>query len=283
MSDRRTFLRSLGAAALGSALPARAAALPSEPPLRRIDRPGIQLYTLRRAMAEDLEATLARVAEIGYREVEFAGYYDRTPEQVRTILDRLGLDSPATHVSLQEVRDGLERTMASARTIGHRYVIVPSLPSELRTAAGYAEFATQLNRAGEMAARAGIVIGYHNHDIDFVTVGGRIPFATLIERTDPALVTFELDLYWISKAGFDPIEFIDAHPGRFATVHVKDMADSADREMVDPGTGTIDFPGVLARRERAGIRHWFVEHDRPADPWATARAGFAYLKHLTTG
>lgn len=283
MTDRRTFLRSLGAAALGSSLPAGAAALRTETRRRRIDRPGIQLYTLRRAMAEDFDGTLERVAEIGYREVEFAGYFDRTPEQVRAALDRVGLVSPATHVPLQQVREDLDATLAATRTIGHRYVIVPSLPGELRTAAGYAEVATQLNRAGETAARSGITIGYHNHDIDFATVDGKVPFDLLIERTDPVLVTFELDLYWISKAGFDPLEFIDEHPGRFATVHVKDMADTAEREMVDPGQGTVDFPGVLARSERAGIRHWFVEHDRPADPWATARAGCAYLEQLGVG
>ena len=159
MTDRRTFLRSLGAVALGSALPARSAGAMSAVSARRMDRPGIQLYTLRSAMAGDFEGTLARVAEIGYREVEFAGYFERTPEQVRATLDRVGLVAPATHVSFGELRDRLEMTLASARSIGHRYVIVPSLPGNMRTATGYAEVARELNRAGERAARIGITIG----------------------------------------------------------------------------------------------------------------------------
>jgi sugar phosphate isomerase/epimerase len=127
---------------------------------------------------------------------------------------------------------------------------------------------------------SGVGVGFHNHDVEFRPVDGRLPMDILVAETDPALVTFELDLYWISVAGHDPVTYLNSHPGRFSMVHVKDMDGSEERRMVDPGEGTIDFPGIYAARERAGIRHWFVEHDRPADAWTTARTGFAYLDAL---
>lgn len=283
MADRRNFLRALGAAALGSAIPggvhaagrSRDAGKPAA-----LSPVGIQLYTLRGEMARDFDGTLERVAEIGYREVEFAGYFERSPDEVRTVLDRFGLTSPATHLGLEQVRDDLDATIESARTIGHQFLVVPSLPGNMRSVAGYTEVAGILNRAGERAKRAGLAVGFHNHDAEFATVDGQVPFDILLARTDPALVAFEMDLYWISRAGRHPLEYLNAHPGRFPLVHVKDMDGTDQRGMVDPGTGTIDFPAIYAVREHAGIRHWFVEHDRPADAWATARAGFAYLSGL---
>jgi len=281
MTDRRSFLHALGAAAVGSALPgvgpreARAAA--RQP---RLSPVGIQLYTLREEMGRDFEGTLERLARIGYGEVEFAGYFNRPPAEVRAILDRFGLTSPSTHVSIEQVRDDMDATIASARTIGHRWLVVPSLPGSLRSRAGYSEASSILNRAGERAKEAGLGVGFHNHDSEFAPVDGQVPFDILLAETDPGLVAFEMDLYWISKAGRNPLEYLNSHPGRFTMVHVKDMDATEQRGMADPGKGIIDFPAIWAVRERAGIRHWFVEHDRPADAWETARAGYAYLSAL---
>jgi sugar phosphate isomerase/epimerase len=283
MTDRRGFLRALGAATLGSTLPAgvraanRAGGTGAWTALSPV---GIQLYTLRGEMARDFDGTLERVAGIGYREVEFAGYFERSPEEVRAVLDRFGLTSPATHVAIEQVRDNLEATIEAARTIGHGFLVVPSLPGAMRSVAGYTEVAGILNRAGARAKEAGLTVGFHNHDVELRPVDGRVPFDILLAETDPALVAFEMDLYWISRAGRDPLEYLNAHPGRFPLVHVKDMDDTEERGMVDPGQGTVDFPAIYAIRQHAGIRHWFVEHDRPADAWQTARAGFAYLSAL---
>jgi sugar phosphate isomerase/epimerase len=285
MTDRRRFLQVLGAAALGGSVPSDLRALPrpharEQNPSPGLGPVGIQLYTLRSAMAEDLEGTIERVAEIGYGEVEFAGYFDRTPAQVRAVLDRVGLKAPATHLGIEQVRDNLDATIESARTIGIQWLVVPSLPGSMRNVDGYREAAAILNLAGERAKAAGIGVGFHNHDVEFRPVDGRVPMDILIEETDPDLVTFELDLYWISRAGRDPLEYLNAHPGRFTMVHVKDMDASDEMRMVDPGEGIIDFPAIHAARERAGIRHWFVEHDRPADAWQTARTGYAYVSAL---
>lgn len=285
MTDRRRFLQVLGAAALGGSVPSelRAATRPQargQSPGLSLSPAGIQLYTLRSAMAEDFEGTLERVAEIGYGEVEFAGYFDRTPAQVRAVLDRVGLKAPATHLGIEQVRDNLDATIESARTIGIQWLVVPSLPGGMRSVDGYREVAGILNRAGKRAKAAGFGVGFHNHDVEFRPVDGRVPMDILIEETDPELVTFELDLYWISRAGRDPLEYLNAHPGRFTMVHVKDMDASDEMRMVDPGEGIIDFPAIYAGRARSGIRHWFVEHDRPADAWQTARTGFAYVSAL---
>jgi sugar phosphate isomerase/epimerase len=283
MTDRRSFLHALGAVALGGSLPAALHGTTLPHPLSlslSLVPSGIQLYTLRTAMAEDFDGTLERVSEIGYGEVEFAGYLDRTPAQVRTVLDRVGLKAPATHLGIEQVRDDLDAMIESARTIGIRWLVVPSLPGSMRSIEGYREVAAILNRAGERAKAAGVGVGFHNHDVELRPVDGRVPLDILIEETDPALVTFELDLYWISRAGRDPLEYLNAHPGRFTMVHVKDMDASDEMRMVNPGEGIIDFPAIHAARERAGIRHWFVEHDRPADPWQTARTGFTYLNAL---
>jgi sugar phosphate isomerase/epimerase len=279
MTDRRGFLHALGAAAFGSTIPTRlrAGSTHRREPLSPV---GIQLYTLRSEMANDFDATLERVARIGYREVEFAGYFDRSPAEVRTVLDRFGLTAPATHLPLEQVRDNLEATIESARTIGHRWLVVPSLPGNMRSVAGYTEVAAILNRAGEQARAAGLGVGFHNHDVELRPVDGQVPLDILLTETDPALVAFEMDLYWISRAGRDPIEYMNGHPGRFPMVHVKDMDATEERGMVNPGEGTVDFPAIHGAAEHFGIRHWFVDHDRPADAWQTARVGFEYLRGL---
>jgi sugar phosphate isomerase/epimerase len=271
MVPRRDFLAWLGATAVvcGRRWPETT---------DRLDPVGIQLYTLRRRMQEDVEGTLAAVAEIGYREVEFAGYFDRPPKRIRELLEANGLRAPAAHIGMPEPGDGWDRVLDAAAEIGHGYVVTPWIPESQRTADGYRRFAELFNRAG-MAARArGITFAYHNHDFEFVTLGDRLPFDLLLDETDPTLVQFELDLFWITKGGHDPLEYFGRYPGRFPLVHVKDM--SADGAMVDVGQGEIDFARIFARAAQAGIRHYFVEHDNPADPLESARRSHAHLRDL---
>jgi len=233
---------------------------------------------VRTRMPDDLEGTLARVAEIGYREVEFAGYFGRSPQAVRTALQNAGLEAPAAHVPLNELRDDWDKTLEAATVIGHQALILPWVPEQRRTLADYRAIAGLLNQAGEKARAAGIRIGYHNHDFEFASVEGHLPYDVLLEGTDPALVSFEMDLFWITKGGYRPLDYFARHPGRFEFVHVKDMA--ADGAMVDVGRGTIDFPAIFAKSKEAGIRHYFVEHDEPADPLASIKTSYDYLHQL---
>jgi sugar phosphate isomerase/epimerase len=245
---------------------------------------GIQLYSVRSELARDFEGTLARLASIGYREVEFAGYFDRKPEEVKAILARHGLAAPSAHVPIETVRPEWPRTLEIANIIGHRYIVIPWLPAEeRRTIDDLKRRAAELDRLGREAKRAGIRFAYHNHDFEFIPLHGRIPYDVLLAETDPDHVAFELDLMWITKAGRDPLKYFARFPGRFEMVHVKDSTGAPDHRHVDVGRGTIDFRRILVRRQEAGIRHFFVEHDDPAEPLAFARASYDYLKRLDLG
>ena len=280
-SNRRTFVKAAAAATIGVASLPRPA-IPRTGPRDKLDRIGVQLYTGWRAMAADFDATLARIASIGYDEVEFAGYHDRDPSRVKATLDALGLKAPSAHVSFSVLLDGWDRVLEEGTTVGHSYLICPSLPGRVRGSLdGFREVAEIFNRAGERAKAAGIRFGYHNHDFEFSPLDGEIPYDILLAETDPQLVTFQLDLFWIAKARRNPLSYFARHPGRFSSVHVKDMDGTSERHMVDVGSGTIDFATIFAQRERAGIRHFFVEHDNPADPFESVRAGYRYLDGLT--
>ena len=277
MTDRREFVTAMGAVSLTGAgfLSSGNAAGPS----RRLDRIGVQLYSVRSAMQESVEHTLERVAAIGYSEVEFAGYFDRSPQQIRNLLDENGLSAPAAHLSLEMLETDWESTVDLATTVGHRYLVVPFIaPADRTSLDDYRSIAERFNRVGERAREAGLVFGYHNHDFEFEPLEGQIPFDVLVEETDPALVTFEMDLFWIIKAGGDPSTYFRNRPGRFSLVHVKDM--SEDGSMADVGAGTIDFASLFALSEQAGIRHYIVEHDNPADPFESITASYRHLRRL---
>jgi sugar phosphate isomerase/epimerase len=269
--SRREFVLSAGALVI----PALAAspAVPASTASRL--RPGIQLYSVRNILKEDFEATLARLAEFGFKEVEFAGLHNHSATEVRAILDRTGLKAPAGHMAYEAVRDQPEKAFAEARALGHRYVVVAWIDQSLRTPDGLRQVADVFNRAGEAARKAGLRFAYHNHDFEFTPMGEVLPYDLLLERTDPKLVFMELDLFWIRKGGHDAFEYFRRHPGRFRMVHIKDMA--ADGSMVDLGKGVIDWPPLLRAAKEAGVEHWFAEHDEPADPLAYARGAAAFL------
>ncbi len=230
---------------------------------RRVDRIGLQLYTLRNEMAQDFEGTLERVAELGFKEMQFAGYHGRSPAEVRRILDRLGMTSPAAHVGLALMRDEIDRQIDIAGEIGQQYIVIPSLPSDERTLNDYERHAEALNEYGLRCRDHGMTIGYHNHSFEFELQRGKIGYDYLLYFTEPDLVKFELDLYWAVNANIDPIEIFNKNPGRFPMVHVKDQNTAG--QMVDVGRGIIDFAEIFTHSEKAGIEHYFIEHDFPSD------------------
>jgi len=276
---RRQVFQALGAAFAASALGTGLGGAKTFGQARRVERPGLQLYTLRRSMAEDFEGTLARVAEMGYREMEFAGYFGRDAATVREALDRNGLVSPAAHIELNAVRENLAAEIDFAAALGQRFIVVPYLPDDERGLDDYRRLAETLNSAGEQCRAAGLKMGYHNHDFEFAPTDGRIPYDILLEETDPELVDMELDLFWIADGGHDALAYFEAHPGRFTMLHVKDRA--ADGATVDVGAGEIDFAAIFAHGETAGIEHYFVEHDNPGgDGFASVASSLAHLRGL---
>ena len=284
MIDRRVFIATMSAAAVTGV---RLAA-------KRIERVGMQLYTVRDDMEKDFDGTLAKVAAIGYKEVEFAGYFKRTPAQVRDVLRKSGLTSPATHVDYPSLAaDKLPAVLESAKTIGHQFLVNPWIDESLRKEPDiWKRVAETFNRAGEASKKAGIQFAYHNHHFEFAPVDGKLPYELLLEQCDPALVKMEMDLCWITAAGKDPLEYFTRYPGRFPLVHVKGLSKKPEAggaapiqsvmpDLTDVGTNdVVDWKRIFARSEQAGIKHYFVEHDVPKDAFASLKRSYDYLKQL---
>ncbi len=268
--------RALEARALEArALAREVAPVAARPPI------GLQLYTVRALMARDMSGTLAALAATGVREVEFAGYFDRAPAEIRAMLDRHALTAPAAHVPLPATPDGWTPVFDAAEALGHRWLVIPWVGNDVRASLdGWRRLADALNEAGRLAAPRGLRVGYHNHDFEFAATEGQVPFDVLAERLDPALVDLELDLYWAVKAGQDVRALIASRPGRFPLWHVKDAGPAPERAMLDVGAGTIDFRALFALGAQAGLRHAFIEHDEPSDPMASVQASAAALARM---
>ena len=237
---------------------------------------GVQLYTVRAVMATDPEGTLATIADIGYEEVELAGLYGMSALEMKARLDAVGLAATSSHHSLEEVRGGWEATLEAAVALGQRLVVVPALPVAERDGEALRRVADDFNRAGEAARAAGLRFGYHNHDWEMRPgPDGARPIDLLLDRTDPELVDWQMDVFWVVHAGADPMAELDARAGRVTSLHVKDR--TAAGEMADVGAGVIDFRPVLARAGELGLLHQYVEHDEPGDPIASVRASFRAL------
>lgn len=282
--DRRAFLGAAATVGLGltgrSALAAPGAA-PLSPSRRIPEALGVQLYTLRDRMADDVAGTLAAVARVGYGEVEFAGLFGHTPAQVAAMLSAEGLTAPSTHVGLPRLTEGMDELLDEAEALGHRWIVVPSVPSEFRSADGFRRLADVFNEVGSRVRARGMGVAFHNHDAEFADLGnGETGLGLLLERGDPDLVSFQLDLFWAVHAGEDPLAWFAAWPGRFVSVHAKDR--TADGDMVAVGDGVMDFAALLAAGEEAGVGHVFVEHDRPDDSLASVTRSFRTLAALRT-
>ena len=262
----------------------------------RIERLGMQLYTVRDAMAKDFDGTLAKVAALGYKEVEFAGYFNKSPQEVKAALAKNGLTSPSTHIGYDLLTDKFPQVIEDSRTIGHSFIVNPWIDDAIRNQPGaWKRAADVFNRAGEMASKAGLQFAYHNHHFEFVPVEGQAPLDLILKTCDPALVKIELDLCWTAAAGQDPVTWFQKYPGRFPMVHVKGLKrivpDAAKwvtappikellPDVTDVGPGPIDWARIFSHAKEAGIQHYFVEHDQPASPFDSLAASAKYLEGL---
>lgn len=268
--SRREFLQTLGIAA-GLA-----------PLLAFSRRPGhhalgLQLYTVRDAAKADLARTLDALAAFGYREVEFAGLHGHSARDVRQMLDHAGLKAPGGHVSLEDLEQEFDQVTADARTLGQRYVIVPSLDDQWRSAAGYAAVATAFNRLGRALREQGLRLGFHNHQVEFAALpGGATGYELLLQRTEKDLVAFELDLFWAREGNADSLDLFRRYRDRFRLVHIKDRA--ADGSQTTVGRGIMDWATLLAAARRAGVRHWLIEQDDPTDPMGFAKESWEHMR-----
>jgi sugar phosphate isomerase/epimerase len=280
--NRRSFMQSAMAGAVGGLCMNKIGLGNSKAAAGTLKKIGLQLYTVRKEMEKDVEGTLAKVASIGYKEVEFAGYFNRTPEQIKTILKNNGLQAPSAHTTLNVINGSWQKTLEVTQATGHKYLILAYLfPNERKSFDDYKRLIDVLNRAGEDCKKAGIQFGYHNHDFEFEMMDGQMPFDYLLKQTDPKLVKIELDLYWITKAKQPPEKYFALYPGRFELFHVKDMDNTPKRFFTEVGRGTIDFKKIFQQSKQAGVKHYFVEQDEtPASPFDSIQTSYEYLSKL---
>ncbi|NOR75342.1 MAG: TIM barrel protein [Draconibacterium sp.] len=282
MSNRRNFLKTTAAFAAGSMV------LPMVSCTK--DKViGLQLYTVRDKINQDLDGTLNRLAEIGYNSMEAAGYsfndgtfYGLKPKAFAEKLNGLGMPLNSSHTVCEP--DSAEKIFTDAAEAGCKFVIYPYLAEPLRqNIDGYKATAEKFNKIGEIANKHGIRFGYHNHAFEFDKMDGQTGMDVLINETDPKLVTFELDLYWVTKGGANPVDFIKKHPGRFEVLHMKDMVKSDDMFFAPVGSGRIDFESIFAVKETAGMKMFFVEQDRfkELDPFESVEMSFNYLNNAS--
>lgn len=244
-------------------------------------RIGLVLYTVRATMPAAPEATLAALAGCGYRNAEPSGgvdnFYGRTAAQLAPLVARAGLTVPSIGVGLGDLENDLDGVIADARAFGAKYVRISGSGSwDLDD---YSRVAATLNTVGARLQQAGITVAYHNHGFEFTEHDGVRGYDVLVRETDPNLVAMELDLYWASSVGVDPVRLIQQYPGRFALFHVKDMA--ADGSFADVGEGTIDFTRIFAYSGVAGVEYYLTENDNPRpDGVSSACDSYANLRAL---
>ncbi len=282
MTTRRDFLLAVGASALVPT--ALRAAERSHTPARAgiLTGVGIQMYMMRDEMRADLDASLARVARLGYEEIEWWGSWGRTPTQLRTVLDGLGLRAPTQHVGSEALEVArLSETLDTAGTMGHRTVIVAGMGANYSDDAdGWKRAAALLSAAGAKAAPLGIRVGYHNHSREFKKHRGVPALEIMIRASDPSTVDFQLDCYWAFKGGQDPHAFLRAHRDRIAQLHLKDAAAAAPNAQVDLGNGTIDWRALISTGVSQRVTNITLDLDDPVDAWASAGSCRAYLRGL---
>ena len=239
---------------------------------------GMHLYTMREALAADYPGTLRQLAEIGYRSIGVSGRHGHSAEEIRSFADDAELQIVLEHVPYTRLTEDWASALADVKTLGGQWIVVPSLPKDLRTLAGFREAAGAFTEAGKAARDAGLRLLFHNHGHDFDEVDGQVLFDILCDEVEPELLGFELDLYWVVNGGKDPIDYFRRYPGRFPALHVKDMAE--DGSFADVGSGRLDFAAMFAAAGQAGIEHWLVEHDAPTDQWESARNSYQALAEL---
>ncbi len=276
--NRRAFVQSITAAAVGvGAAPHQALAA------RRLDRIGLELYSVRNAMRADPERTLAAVRAIGYTDVELLwsfGNFGRSPQQVRDTLAHEGLRAPSAHISPTTILVGWERSLDTAKMLGHEYLIVPSLQADMGlTLDDWREWADRFNAAGAIARRAGVWLAFHNEPDHMKPIDGKVPYDVFVERTDPSVVRLQLDTGNMLLGGGDPLQYLAKHRERYWSFHLKDaVADrSTDTEL---GTGVFDFKRFLAAIPDIARKPCHVEQENGRDELASARADFQYLRTL---
>jgi len=289
MTSRRAFLGSVGVAILGARAARAGAALGWAAPAQRSFKGplGIQLYSLRNQLDKDVPGSLKLIRDAGYTDVETAGFYKMTPAEFKKALDKAGLKCTGMHSGDDNrFRTKLDEIIAEAKVFKPAYVTSPWIQEEHRKDAdGCKRIAAEFNEWGKKLQAAGFRFAFHNHDLEFKPLGSTTPMDILIQETDPKLVDFELDLFFVKKVGLTPADYLRKYPGRFKLVHLKDIAkgtpagfgEAPDNACVPLGEGQIDWPKTLAAATEVGVKYWYVEDESDTAPECIKKSA-EYLK-----
>ncbi len=258
---------------------------------------GLQLYTLRDAMGVNPAETLSKVAKLGFNSVEGATYtgsqkfYGMDAKAFASLLKDNGLIIPSSHYRLGEektngeipkgtILNDWQRAVDDAAEVGIKYMVCAYLSeAERGDLDHFKKVSSYLNTAGEICKKAGIQLCYHNHDFEFIKQDGKTPYELILTHTDENLVKMEMDLYWMNRAGQDPVDFFNVYAGRFPLWHVKDMSSKPDKMFTEVGNGVIDFKRIFEHAKKAGLKYFFVEQDVcPGDPFDSITQSIGYIK-----
>jgi sugar phosphate isomerase/epimerase len=306
MTNRRNFVKTSAALAFGSLiLPnVNLSALPAE----TMPAPGVQLFTFFNIIDDDVEGTLKKIAELGYKNIESAfskkgGYYGLKPKEFASLLKNMGMRWKSHHVlgapfkmppgaKLPTGPDGKPITIPPMKNLlenhqelvdeaaegGVEYLVCANIPTN--TAEEIKSSLSILNKTAEAARKSGIQFAYHNHDWEFKNVDGKVPYELFLTETDSNDLKFELDIAWAVKGGADPVKLFERYPGRFPLWHVKDL-DKDHKVILPVGEGTVDYKKYFQHTNTAGLKYYFVEHDMPADPFGSITTSLRYIRRIT--
>ncbi|MES2731942.1 MAG: sugar phosphate isomerase/epimerase [Bacteroidota bacterium] len=298
MADRRKFLKNASALAISGLLfPGCAATAITSG--RNLGSIGIQLWSVKDVIEKDLKGTLQQLATIGYKEIEsYPGekghYYGLAPKEFKALLDGMGLTLVSSHFgsgaktgksgSWQQATmlQNFEELAGKAAETGQKYLTCAWMDESLRkTPEDLKQTAALFNKTGEICKKAGLQFAYHNHDFEFKKVGDVMLYDYMIENTDPALVQWEMDIYWVAAGGQDPLAYFKKYPNRFPLGHVKDMDKQDKTKNTEIGSGSLNFPELLKAAQAAGMKHFIVEQESFTRPSIESmKMNYDYLSKL---
>ncbi len=318
MLNRREFIKTSGALTAGM-LTASSPLIGAISNTSGINPIGLQAWSIAKFLQQDFKGNLKLLSQIGYKQLELfgpypfssqmdndrfkaispmigfsqSGYFNHDPKEFKKILADNGITTTAMHVGLDTLRNKLGETAEAAHILGQQYAGIASIPDEERsTLDDYKRMADEFNVIGEKAKKLGIRFYYHNHGYGLQEIDGKVPFDLILERTDPALVFFEMDIFWHTAGGADPIKYLDRYAGRFKLMHVKDMTklvrfsgDGGNAQqwidlfpyITDVGSGVLDLKTILSHARKSGVDHFIIENDVITDPKQSLQKAFTYM------
>lgn len=296
MLTRRHFLKQTSTAALGGLALTQ---LPMMDMLKKKRSLGLQLFTLFPNLDQDVSGNLQKVADLGIKDIESAfstkgGFYGMTAKEFKSMLNDMGMKWRSHHVigapikpnpkfdiskmpKMNTLKNETQLIIDSMAESGVKYLVCANYPHD--TLNEWKEGLEVIQKAGELAKKAGMTLAYHNHGSEFMVVEGQVPYDLLCSQISGDILKLELDLAWASKAGMDPVALFNKYPGRFPLLHIKDF-DKGFQNIQPVGEGVIDFQRIFAAAKIAGTKHFFIEHDMPADAFASIKSSVEYLKKM---